>query len=192
MLRLFDRLFTAPQRLGAKRVFCLIRLKKEAIAEGKDAEWVWNCGDLAEAYSVVETFSFYFEMVKKTETEEEDDDLATDMRDLDEIVQESFRKAEEEKGQPDIKKMREKRSRQGATFLANKNQQSLVDCAHRESMDLFMTFSTSLEFGQMMYGAIGNFFELHHTDGQKELPDLPYAPSRVFNLAATFDRCQDE
>jgi hypothetical protein len=38
MLRLFDRLFTAPQRLRAKRVFCLVRLKKEAIAEGKDAE----------------------------------------------------------------------------------------------------------------------------------------------------------
>jgi hypothetical protein len=28
----------------------------------------------------------------------------------------------------------------------------------RESMDLSMTFSTSLEFGQMMYGAVGHFF----------------------------------
>jgi hypothetical protein len=82
--------------------------------------------------------------------------------------------------------MREKRSHESATFLTKKKQQSLVYCAQRKSMDLSMTFSTSLEFGQMMYGAIGNFFELHHTDGQKELPDLPYAPSRVLNLAATF------
>jgi len=190
-LRLFDRLHNAPNRLRAKRVFCLVRLTKEAIAAGKDAEWVRNCGDLAEAYSAVDMFSFYFEVVKKTETEEEED-LSADMRDLDDIVAESFKKTEEEKGVVDHKKMREKRARDGFSFAANKNQQSSAYNSQRESCDLSMTFSTSFEFGQMIYGSVGRFFPLHHTDGQKELSELPYAPSRVFNLAAIFDRCQDE
>ena len=121
MQRLFDRMHTAPQRLRAKRVFCLIRLRPEAIAEGKDAEWVRRCGDLAEAYSAVDTFSFYFEVVKKTESEVEEDDLSADMCDMDDIVRESFRKNEDEKAPLDIKKQREKRNREGFTFLSNKN-----------------------------------------------------------------------
>ena len=60
MLRLFDRMHSGPQRPRAKRVFCLVGLSEEALAEGKDANWVRQCGDLAEAYSAVDKFSFYF------------------------------------------------------------------------------------------------------------------------------------
>jgi hypothetical protein len=172
MLRCWDRMHNSPQHLRAKRVFCLVRLKEEAIAEGKDAEWVRNCGDLAEAYSAVKMFSFYFEVVKKTEGEEGDgggDDLSSDMRDLDDIVSEAFKKPEEEKGVLDPEKFRKKRSREGFAFLSNKNQQNSAYNSQRESCDLSSTFSTSLEFGQMMYGAVGHFFHCTTMTGRRNL-----------------------
>jgi hypothetical protein len=151
--------------------------------------WVRNCSDLAEAYSAVDKFSFYFEVVKKTEAEDVAD-LSSDMRDLDEIVAEAFKKTEAENGVMDHKKMREKRKRDGFSFAANKNQQTTAYNTQHESCDLSMTFSSALEFGQMVYGAVGRHFATHRTDGQKALSDLPYAPSKVFNLAAIYDRCE--
>ena len=193
MLRLFDRMHNAPQRLRAKRVFCLIRLNEDAVRDGKDAAWVRACGDLAEAYSAVDSFSFYFEVVKRTESEEEADDLTADMRDLDDIVAESFRKSEENKAvAPDPKKEREKRKREGPAFLANKNHQNLIYNSTSDSCDLACTFSTTFEYGQMIRGAVGNFYRLHHTDHVIDLPELPYSPSNTFNLAAVFARCINE
>ena len=106
MLRIYDRMHNSPQRLEAKSIFCLVRLKPQAIAEGKDAEWVRNCDDLAEAYAAVDRFSFYFEVIKKTESSE--DDNTADMRDLDEIVAESFKKVKDDEGPLNPVKWRKK------------------------------------------------------------------------------------
>jgi hypothetical protein len=189
MLRIYDRMHNSPQRLEAKRIFSLVRLKPQAIAEGKDAEWVRNCGDLAEAYAAVDRFSFYFEVIKKNEAESEEDDITADMRDLDEIVAESFRMVEDDKGPLDPVTWRKKRARDNDCFLANKNQQTETYNAQHDSCDLSMTFSTALEYGQMINGSVGEFYAMSPTDGEKDLADLPYAPSRVFNLSAIAERC---
>ena len=189
MLRIYERMHNSPQRLKAKRIICLVRLKAEAIAEGKDAEWVRNCGDLAEAYAAVDRFSFYFEVMKKSETESEEDGITADMRDVDEIVAESFKKDDGDKMPVDPVLLRKKRARDLDCFLANKNQQTETYNAQHDSGDLSMTFSTAMEYGQMMNGSVGDLYAINSTDGDKDLADLPYAPSRVFNLSAIAERC---
>jgi hypothetical protein len=189
MLRIREKMRNSPQRLKIKRIFLLVRLKPQAIAEGKDAEWVRNCGDLAEAYSAVDRFSFYFEVMKKSETESEGDGITGDMRDVDEIVAESFKMEDGDKMPTEDALWSKKRKRDHDCYLANKNQQTEKYNAQHDSSDLAMIFSTAMEYGQMMNGSVGDLYAISPTDGDKNLADLTYAPSRVFNLSAIAERC---
>ena len=193
MLFIFDRLRNGPKRLVARKVYCLVRMRESAIAEGKDAEWLRNCGDLSDAYAAVRTFSFFIEVEKKTEGNDDvDDDVETDFKDLDDIVQGLYRPAENEEGatKPPPVDPAKKRKRGNEAFLAGKNQQGLLFNIDNTSSDLSETITSNFIFGQTICGAIGNY-RVTDGDQQKDLRDLPYAPSRVFNLQALWERCGD-
>ena len=114
MLRIYDRMHHSPEHLEAKSIFCLVRLKPQAIAEGKDAEWVRNCDDLEEAYTAVDRFSFYFEVILKNDVDmwscgvPHFYDFTANMRDLDKIVAESFKKVKDDEGPLNPVKWRKK------------------------------------------------------------------------------------
>jgi hypothetical protein len=199
MLYIFDELRNKPKRIRAKRAFCLMRLKESAVEDGVDADWIRSCGDLSKAYSKVYSFSFFIEVEKKSESQDEGNgDVTSDFKDLDDIIQKLYRTVADdgdEESAPVPKRQAEeppkKRIRAESSFHAGNNQQSRIFNTDKESAELIETAKSNFQIGQTICGAVAQF-RVADGDQLQDLRDLPYAPSRVWSLQALWERCQEE
>lgn len=173
MLFLFEKLSKSPRNLEAKRVILHVKL-----LDGVTKEYVREeSPDLGDAYSKVESFVFYVEVFKKGTGDEAAEDVEcgdADFRDLDDAMTMLF---ETEIRDKDSKK------RKRAAYFCNRNEtdEELYNL-NKESQDLTDIFKSPVDVGRMveaLYGRSG----LTRADEKKNLCDLPYAFSKIFNCA---------
>jgi hypothetical protein len=176
MVYIFDRLSKAPRNLEAKRVVLFVKLE-----DGTTAEYIRHqCSDLGEAYAKVESFVFFIEVFKKNNGEDDVLEYAeADYRDLDDVMDLLFQSDVREKDNKGLKRKR-------AAYFANRNEiEEETYNLDKESLDLTDIFRSPVDVGRMIEALFGNS-GLSRSDDKKNLHDLPYALSKIFNPASLY------